>query len=122
MARFEHTEIYKAAANMSKFIDQMVVKFPQRVKYLLGSRLLDLSLKVVSNIIEANSERNKVPFIEAILGITRDLSGLLAHGREMGYISTKNYATVSEMLVNVIKQAKGWLKYSYTSATKQGTA
>jgi len=59
MARYEHLEIYKSAFDLTKSIEETVMKFPRYHKYTLGSELRTLSYKVIVLIIRVNNVRDK---------------------------------------------------------------
>lgn len=113
MARFEHTKIYRAATQLVKEIELRVKDFPRKVKFTMGNRMLDLALRIVELVIEANSIKglDRIQLIDEILHIATMLKARLSLARDAHYMSNKGCAFSSEKLVNVIRQAKGWRNY-----------
>lgn len=113
MARFEHTEIYRAATQLAKEIELRVKDFPRKVKFTMGNRMLDLSLRIVEVIIEANSVKGfeRIKLIDEVLHIATMLKARISLAKDAHYMSTKGCALSSEKLVGVIRQAKGWRNY-----------
>ena len=55
MARYEHLPIYKAAMDLTVYIETIVRNFSRYPKYTLGSELRQQSRELVTLIIRANS-------------------------------------------------------------------
>ena len=63
MARYEHLAIYKAAMDLTIYIEQVVRNFSRYHKYTLGSNLRQQSRELVTLIIRANSQQEKLPVL-----------------------------------------------------------
>ncbi len=59
MARYEHLPIYKAAMDLTVYIETIVKNFSRYHKYTLGSDLRQQSRELVTVIIRANSRAEK---------------------------------------------------------------
>jgi len=63
MARYEHLPIYKAAMDLTVYIETIVRNFSRYHKYTLGSELRQQSRELVTLIIRANSRSDKLPVL-----------------------------------------------------------
>ncbi len=73
MARYEHLPIYKKALDVAVHFEKLVAGFSRYHKYTLGGELRNQSRAVVSAIVKANSQADKLP---ALLGLRDRLEEL----------------------------------------------
>ncbi|MDA1305584.1 MAG: four helix bundle protein, partial [Nitrospirae bacterium] len=63
MARYEHLPIYKAAMDVTVYVETIVRNFSRYHKYTLGSDLRQQRRELVTLIIRANSRPDKLPVL-----------------------------------------------------------
>ncbi len=111
MARYEHLAIYKAAMDLTIYIEQVVRNFSRYYKYTLGSDLRQQSLELVTLIIRANSQQEKLPVLYDLRERLEAFQVLLRIGKEVRAFQRFNsYAHAAELVVALSRQNEGWIK------------
>ncbi len=80
LARYEHLPIYKAAMDVTMYLEQVVRNFSRYYKYTLGSELRQQSRELVTLIIRANSRVDKLPVLHELRQRLEGLQVLLRMG------------------------------------------
>lgn len=93
-----------------------VPKFGKQYKYFLGGKLIENSIEIIKIIIKANSERDKEKRQAQLEQLCLTIETLIVHLRIANELrqlgGQKSYLFLSEMMVDLSKQAEGWRKYS----------
>lgn len=120
MARYEHLPIFKAAFDLAVHIEKIVRNFSRYHKYTMGTELRDRSRGIVERIIKANNAQDKGPLL---LELREELEALKVMGRlcheSGGFSSTRSYLHVSKQVVEISRQAEGWLNYTRRGKKKE---
>lgn len=116
MAQYSHLAIYNKAFALLREFYLRVPKFSKQYKYLLGERLIGDNIEIIRLIIRVNSERdnkrrivlleNMCMAIESLIINIRIANELKQLGKESAYLY------LSEIVVDLSKQAEGWRKYT----------
>ena len=115
MAQYSHLPIYNKAFAILREFYQRVPKFGKQYKYFLGGKLIEYSVDIIKIIIKANSERNQERRVALIEHLCTTIEMLIIHIRianechQLG--GQRVYLYLSEMAVDLSKQAEGWKKY-----------
>lgn len=83
MARYEHLPMYKTAMDLTVYVEQVVRNFSRYHKYTLGSDLRQQSRELVTWIIRANSQADKLPVLYDLRERLEALQVLLRIGKEV---------------------------------------
>jgi hypothetical protein len=83
MARYEHLPIYKAAMDLTVYIEQVVRNFSRYHKYTLGINLRQQSRELVTLSIRANSRPAKLPVFHDLRERLEAFQVLLWIGKEV---------------------------------------
>lgn len=111
MARYEHLPIYKAAMDLTVYIEQVVRNFSRYHKYTLGSDLRQQSRELVTVIIRANSRPDKLTVLYDLREQLEAFQVLLRIGKEVQAFQRFNsYAYAAELVVGLSRQNEGWIK------------
>ena len=111
MARYDHLPIYKAAMDMTVYLEQIVCHFGRYHKYTIGSELRTLSRQVVILIIRANNAQNKELDLETLLEKLEEMKILFRIAKEVKAFNNFHSFEVSlRHLDSVTRQCVGWLK------------
>ena len=111
MARYEHLPIYKAAMDLTVYVEQVVRNFSRYHKYTLGSDLRQQSWELVTLIIRANSRPDKLPVLHDLRERLEAFQVLLRIGKEVQAFQRFNsYAHAAELVVALSRQNEGWIK------------
>ncbi len=111
MARYEHLPIYKKALEVAVHFEKVVAGFSRYHKYTLGSELRNQSRAVVSAIVKANSESDKLRALLALRERLEELTLLIRLSKEVrAFRSFKSYQYAAEEVVSVSRQNEGWIR------------
>ena len=111
MARYEHLPIYKAAMDLTVYIEQVVRNFSRYHKYTLGSDLRQQSRELVTLIIRANSRPDKLLVLHDLRERLEAFQVLLRISKEVQAFQTfHSYAHAAELVVALSRQNEGWIK------------
>ena len=111
MAQYEHLPIYKRAMDLTIYIENIVRGFSRYHKYTLGTELRNQSRRIVSLIIRANSEKNKLITLCSLRDTIEELKVMVRVCKEVKAFSNfKSFQTAAESAVSLSKQNEGWIK------------
>ena len=120
MAHYEHLPLYNKAFSILREFHIRVPKFAKQYKYSLGGRLLDLSTKIIELIIRANGERENEQRAEMIERLCLHIEILIIQLRIANELKQlggqRPYLYLSELVIDLSKQAEGWRKYTPQNA------
>jgi len=111
MARYEHLPIYRKALDVAVHFEKLVAGFSRYHKYTLGSELRNQSRAVVSAIVKANSEVDKLPALLGLRDRLEELTLTVRLAKEVrAFKSFKSYQYAVEEMVSVSRQNEGWIR------------
>ena len=93
--------------------------FPRFFRYSMGSRMVDLTLDMLSLIYKANSSYEKVGVLTEFLDRYRMLQMLFRVCVEQKVITERKYASFGLLLEKIGKQATSWKQYNERGMKKQ---
>lgn len=112
-----HTElpIYKVAYDLLSIATDFVQNMPRSVKVVLGGRLRDLCLDLVTLILRANRAKDKVPHLDTLLERLEETQILLRICQDKRFISRPQYAKAVELTNSVDSEqaAIDWVTNQY---------
>ena len=85
-------------------------KFPKDVRFTFASRIDNLALDVLENVIEAAYSREKRPCLRRASMAIEKLRVLLRICHELGYLDHRGYEHAAERLDEAGRMTGGWLK------------
>jgi hypothetical protein len=114
-----HTElpVYRDACKLFSAITGLVENMPRNHKAIIGSRIIDECVEVVSLIFRANVSRDKEPHLLSMLEHLQMAECYLRLSRDRTAISIQNYAKMIEITTGIGKQVSGWRKRSAASVS-----
>lgn len=110
MARYTHLTIFQKSYNLIERIYKDVHKFPKEYKYTLGEKLKSSCFELIDNIIIANSEKNKIPYLKKA---NQQIDRLRVYVRlcySLNVIGIKKYEVLSKYIDEIGKMTGGWMK------------
>jgi hypothetical protein len=111
MVRYEHLPLYKTAMDLTMYIETVVRNFSRYHKYTLGTDLRQQSRDLVTVIIRANSQREKLPVLMELREWLEGLLVLVRICKEVRAVSRfEAYAQAAELAVALSRQNEGWIK------------
>ncbi|WP_130537713.1 four helix bundle protein [Thiomicrorhabdus indica] len=111
MARADHLPIYKKTYDLVLMITKVVKNFPRDYKLVLGKDLIEQSRDIVLMIYRVNnSSTDRLSKIIEILERMELIMLSLRLCKDMHFISIGQFARLSNLNVEICKQAEGWKK------------
>ena len=103
----ENLPIYKAALDLTVYVEQIVRKFEKYHKYTLGVDLREKSKALLFAISRANLAQDKVPYLQILRDSCEEMKMLIQLSRELrAFHSFKQFEQSSFLTVSVCKQAQ----------------
>jgi hypothetical protein len=115
MAIHTNLPIYKVTYDLFSLVTQITRNMPRDVKASVGGKVRDECVELLVLIYRANSSKDKVPHLAALLERLQVTELLLRLSRDMHFISTSQYARAVQLTDSIGKQASGWRKHSASS-------
>lgn len=111
MARYEHLPIYKKAMDLAVYVENAVRGFSRYHKYSIGSDLRNLSRRVVTLIIAANSRADKREALLTLRDTLEELKVVINICKEVNaFKSFKTFQRAAESAVDIGRQCEGWIR------------
>lgn len=119
MALSEELPLYRDTYRLLNNLLVLTQDFPRFFRYSMGSRMVDLTLDMLSLIYKANSSYEKVGVLTEFLDRYRMLQMLFRVCVEQKVITERKYASFGLLLEKIGKQATSWKQYNERGMKKQ---
>ena len=111
MARYEHLPIYKKAIDLAVYVENAVRGFSRYHKYSIGADLRNLSRRVVTLIISANSREDKLMALMTLRDTIEELKIVIRICKEVkAFRNFSSFQYAAESVVSLGRQTEGWIK------------
>ena len=107
---FQDLAIFEKTYELILWIYPTVNKFPKSQRFVLGQQIENTVLEILKGIIEANQERNKVPYLKQISVNLDKLRILIRLSKDLKFISIRHYQFAAEKINEIGKMLGGWIK------------
>ena len=107
---FQNLPIFEKTYELILWIYPAVNKFPKSQKFVLGQQIENTVLEILKGIIQANSERNKLPYLKQISVRLDKLRILIRLSKDLKFISVRQYGFVVDKINEIGKMLGGWIK------------
>ena len=107
---FQDLAIFEKTYELILWIYPTVNKFPKSQRFVLGQQIENTVLEILKGIIEANQERNKVPYLKQISVNLDKLRILIRLSKDLKFISIRQYQFADEKINEIGKMLGGWIK------------
>jgi len=107
---FQDLAIFEKTYELILWIYPTVNKFPKSQRFVLGQQIENTVLEILKGIIEANQERNKVPYLKQISVNLDKLRILIRLSKDLKFISIRQYQFAAEKINEIGKMLGGWIK------------
>ena len=98
---------------LAVYLQQVVRNFSRYNKYSIGTELRDLSRRIITLIIKANSHHDKSRVLVELVETCEMLKTSIVFAKEVkAFSSFKSFQHASSLAVILCKQSEGWLKSS----------
>ncbi|MCX6788138.1 MAG: diversity-generating retroelement protein Avd [Candidatus Kaiserbacteria bacterium] len=113
---FEQLPIFEKTYQIIRWLYPTINKFPKSQRFVLGQQIENTALLILTGIIAANGERDKVPALKRVSTLLDTLRILIRLSKDLGFISVKQYVFAAERVNEIGKMLGGWMKQSASSA------
>lgn len=86
--------------------------FPKSQQYLLGRRIEDTALEILTGLVAVNAARNKKEKLPAVDAKIEKLRLLIRLSCDLKFISMKKYAALAESVDELGRMLGGWMKWA----------
>ena len=107
---FQNLSIFEKTYEMILWLYPTINKFPKSQRFVLGQQIETAILEILKGIIQANSERDKIPYLKQMSVELDKLRILIRLSKDLKFINIKQYQFVVEKINEVGKMLGGWIK------------
>lgn len=109
--------IHKAAYDLYDAVMGAAKNMPRDFKALLGGKLRDECMEIMTLIFRANVARDKAPHLTDLIERLQVVEITLRYCRDKQLVPTKVYAKAIELTGSIGKQAGGWRRSALSPAS-----
>lgn len=113
---FEQLPIFEKTYQIILWLYPTINRFPKSQRFVLGQQIESTALSILTGIIAANGERDKVPSLKRVSASLDTLRILIRLAKDLKFISVKQYVFAAERVNEIGKMLGGWMKQSASSA------
>jgi len=107
---FQDLVIFQKVYDLILWLYPAVNKFPKSQRFVLGQQIENTVLEILKGIIQANQERNKLPYLKQISVDLDKLRILVRLTKDLKFINIRQYQFAAEKINEIGKILGGWLK------------
>lgn len=113
---FEQLPIFEKTYQIIRWLYPMIHKFPKSQRFVLGQQIESTALSILTGIISANGEWDKVPALKRVSASLDTLRILIRLAKDLKFISVRQYSFAAERVNEIGKMLGGWMKQSASPA------
>ncbi len=107
---FQNLKIFEKTYELILWIYPAVNRFPKTQRFVLGQQVENTVLNLLKLIIQANAERNKLPYLKQLSVELDKLRILVRLSKDLRFLSIKQYEFVANKINEIGKMLGGWIK------------
>lgn len=104
------TKIYTKTYDFILWLFPQTLKFPKSYRFILAQRIENAILDFLEDIIEANAEADKLPFLKKADVKLEKLRTLVRLSKDFKFLSLKAYEHAAGELEEIGRMLGGWIK------------
>jgi len=108
----QNLSIFEKTYELILWLYPTVNKFPKSQRFVLGQQIENTVLEILKGIIQANSERNKIPYLKQTSIELDKLRIVIRLTKDLKFISIRQYQFAAEKINEIGKMLGGWIKVS----------
>ncbi len=112
MSKYDHTPIFQKSYILTVHIYRASSNFKREYKYTLGEKLKNLCNELLDLVVEANSAKEKIKFIEKLDKKLETLRIHLTLSYDLKAISPGQMEVLNKQINEIGKQIGGWQKWA----------
>lgn len=107
---FQNLKIFEKTYELILWIYPAVNRFPKTQRFVLGQQVENTVLNLLKLIIQANAERNKLPYLKQTSIELDKLRILIRLCKDLRFLSIKQYEFAVSKINEIGKMLGGWIK------------
>jgi len=107
---FQNLKIFEKTYELILWIYPAVNRFPKTQRFVLGQQVENTVLNLLKLIIQANAERNKLPYLKQLSIELDKLRILVRLSKDLRFLSIKQYEFAVNKINEIGKMLGGWIK------------
>ncbi|MCF7796105.1 diversity-generating retroelement protein Avd [Patescibacteria group bacterium] len=107
---FQNLKIFEKTYELILWIYPAVNRFPKTQRFVLGQQVENTVLNLLKLIIQANAERNKLPYLKQLSVELDKLRILVRLSKDLRFLSIKQYEFAANKINEIGKMLGGWIK------------
>lgn len=107
---FQNLPIFQKTYDLILWLFPIINKFPKSQKFVLGQQIENIFLDILEGIIQANQERNKIPYLKQASVDLDKIRILIRLAKDLKFISVKQYGLTAEKINEIGKMLGGWTR------------
>jgi len=106
----QNLKIFEKTYELILWLYPTVNKFPKSQRFVLGQRIENTVLSILSGIIMANQESDKRIYLKRVSVELDKLRILVRLSKDLRFISVRQYGFAAEKINEIGKMLGGWIK------------
>lgn len=102
--------IFQKVYDLILWLYPIINKFPKKQRFVLGQQIQNELIEILKGIIEANQEIHKSGILKRISINLDKLRILIRLGKDLHFISIKQYQTAAEKINEIGRLLSGWMR------------
>ncbi len=102
--------IYQKTYDFMLWLHPVVNKFPKSQRFILGQRIENKTLDIISSMILANAERDKSAILKRASVELDELRILIRLSKDLRFINIKKYGFAAEKINEIGRLLSGWTR------------
>jgi hypothetical protein len=116
MTRYSHLPIFQSCYDLNLEIHRRVDNFPRACRYSMGERLKNISLDLLELTVKANSQKDKIPFLENMENLLEKLKIMIRTCFDLKIMGEKGFEFLIKKMDEIGRQLHGWKEWSEKKA------
>ena len=112
MARYQHLPIFQAVYDLILEIHKRVDNFPRIHRYSIGEKIKNLGFDLLDFIIQANSVKDKVNYLQQAENILEKLKIYIRLCFDLKIISCKGFEFLNRKMEEIGRQLNKWKEWA----------
>lgn len=103
--------IYELTYKLLLWLFPLINKFPKTQRFVLGQQIQNTALNILTEILFANTEKDKLPKLKLISTKLDALRILIRLAKDLKFISIKQYEYAATQINEIGKMLGGWIRF-----------
>ena len=107
---FQDLKIFQKTYDFMLWIYPRINAFPKSQRFVLGQQMQNSVIDILKGIIQANTERNKLPYLKQVSTDLDKLRILVRLSKDLHFINIRKYECACSYVNEIGRMLGGWIK------------